>query len=260
MDLGQQSNLGSLISAVLVGLLALASNQYARMDRTAMKSFLDGLQTRPHVIKSVRDSLEGPEQTGVKVVQDEIERLEAQLSGIFERWKTGKVSAGDPRLTKLWAAMHDLQAKLTENPQLLEQLPTRSRVDCIWSLFRAAEMNPQQFSEVFLKLSEKMSGHDDETVSAQAAVLRLYHGHDRNQPNEEMIAQKLEEFVRGNPDDMVGVFLFLIISRELYDNGHHEMAERLLRRGIQIYSGYPGHVGSSKLINELMDQKLHKRP
>ena len=46
MDLGHQSNLGSLISAVLVGLLALASNQYARMDRSAIRSFLERAQSQ----------------------------------------------------------------------------------------------------------------------------------------------------------------------------------------------------------------------
>jgi hypothetical protein len=257
MDLGQQSNLGSLVSAVLVGLLALASNQYARMDRMAFKAFLDELHRR-HLESPSAPA--GEDQTSVKVVQVEIERLESQLSAIFEKWKAGKVNANDPRLAKLWKAMHEVQDKLANEPQLLEKLPTRSRVDCVWSLFRAAEINPQEFSEQFLAMSETMSAQEDETVSAQAAVLRLYHGHDRNEPNEEIIAEKLEEFVNGNPQDMVGVFLYLIISRELYDNGHYEMAERLLRRGIQIYSGYPGHVGSSKLINELMDQKLHKRP
>jgi hypothetical protein len=258
MDLGQQSNLGSLVSAVLVGLLALASNQYARMDRTAMRKFLDQLQTRQRQV-GVEPSKLSPEEVTVQEMQTEIERLEFQLATVFERWKQGKFKANDPRLTRLWTAVEEVQQKLEEKPELVEQLPTRSRVDCIWSLFRAAEMNPQQFSARFLELSDQMAAQDDETVSAQAAVLRLYHGHDRNEPDEDQIGKKLEEFVRANPDDMVGVFLYLIISRELYDNGHHDTAERLLRRGIQIYSEYPGHVGSSKLINELMDQKMHKQ-
>jgi hypothetical protein len=105
-----------------------------------------------------------------------------------------------------------------------------------------------------------MVEHRDDTASAQAAVLRLYHGHDRHAPDENLLAEKLEEFVRQNPNDMIGVFMYLIIAREMHDNGHREMAERILRRGIQLYSSYPGHVGSSKLINELMDQKMGKRP
>jgi hypothetical protein len=256
MDLGQQSNLGSLISAVLVGLLALASNQYARMDRSTLKSFVDGLQHRTRVVSVHRPEDEG--KASIVAVEKEITRLESYLAGVFEQWKDSKLRATDPRITGAWTAIGNVVTKLDSDAELWDKLSSRSRVDLMWILFWAAEMNPPEFSSHFLDVSQRISEQETETVGAQAAVLQLYHGHDRNEPNETMLAERLEEFARQNPRDMIGVFMYLIMARELFDNGHTDMSERLLRRGIQIYSSYPGHVGSSRLINELMDQKMPK--
>ena len=119
-------------------------------------------------------------------------------------------------------------------------------------------MNPREFSEVFLSRSQELATHDNQSVGAQAAVLRIYHGYDRSNPDETRLSQKLETFARANPEEMVGIFLYLIICRDLYETGHADISERILRRGIQIYSGLTDNVGRLKLINELMDQQMGK--
>jgi hypothetical protein len=255
MDLGHQSNLGSLVSAVLVGLLALASNQYLRMDRAAIKSFLDGLQT-PAAVQPAEPV--DPMAVATREVAATIEKRESELSTVFEQWKQGRIQANDPRLKKVWKSIHDLRNRIGNHEQLWEHLPTRARVDWIWILFRAAEMNPREFSAAFLSQSGEMVDQNDQTVGVQAAVLRIYHGFDRRDPNEAELCEKLQAFAQANPDEMVGIFLYLIISRDLYEAGHRDMSERVLRRGIRVYSGFPGNVGRIKLINELMDQQMGK--
>ena len=103
-----------------------------------------------------------------------------------------------------------------------------------------------------------MAAEHNQTVGAQAAVLRIYHGFDRRNPDEKQLSEKLEAFASANPDEMVGVFLYLIVCRDLYESGYADMSERILRRGIQIYSGLSENVGRLKLINELMDQQMGK--
>jgi len=257
MDLGQQSNLGSLVSAVLVGLLALASNQYVRMDRSSIKSVLDGLNSRTNAIVRPQDPEDARSRSLQKIAQA-IEKQEKVLSNVFERWKEGSVMAEDPRLKPVWKGINNLRTKIDGDTSMWAELPTRARVDWVWILFRAAEMNPREFSEAFLSQSSEMASRENETVGAQAAVLRIYHGFDRSNPNEAQLTEKLESFAKANPEEMVGIFLYLIISRDLYETGHRDMSERILRRGIRIYSGFPGNVGRLKLINELMDQQMSK--
>ncbi len=255
MDLGQPSNLGSLISAVLVGLLALASNQYARMDRSTMTSFVEGIHLPGRGYEAPPEPVDEGKPT-LKETEARIAKLESRLSTIFEQWKEGRIRADDRRLERMWKAIHQLKDRLDSNDDLAESLSTRARVNYVWIVFRAAEMNPEQFSDSFHAMSEDMSSEKDQTVRAQAAVLEIYHGYDPLEPDVGALNEKLKTFARENLD--IGVFLYLIISRELCDVGNREAAETILRRGIQVYSTRHSHIGRIKLINELFDQQMGK--
>src|SRR5690606_4263560 len=102
-----------------------------------------------------------------------------------------------------------------------------------------------------------MLDHADNQVRTQAAVLSIYHGYDPRQPQEDELTGKLEEFARANSDNMIGVFLYLLISRELYEAGQRDMAERVLRNGIRVFQDFPENIGRIKLLNELMDQRMN---
>jgi hypothetical protein len=161
MDLGQQSNLGSLVSAVLVGLLALASNEFVRMDRSTLSTFLGEFQGRAQVVEA---------ESPVDQLELATQRTQAQI----------------------------------------------------------------------------------------AEIDSIYHGYDPRHPREGELTQKLEQFARDNPDDTVGVFLYLLISRELHDAGQRDVAERILRKGIRVYQDFPQNIGRLTLLNELMDQRMYK--
>ncbi len=166
MDLGQQSNLGSLISAVLVGLLALASNQYLRMDRNTVKSYINGLQL-PHAATAGPLDPAAQKEREVSEVAARISRLEGELSILFEKWKQGSIRGNDARMTAIWKETHALQDQLDADDELRQNLPTRAHVDFVWVMFRAAEMNPREFSQTFLSRSEELASHKNDTVACR---------------------------------------------------------------------------------------------
>ena len=102
----------------------------------------------------------------------------------------------------------------------------------------------------------QIPGFTIERELGRGAMGVVYHGHDPFDPNVGELNEKLAEFARQNLD--IGVFLYLIISRELYDVGNRDAAEQILRRGVKVYSTHHSHIGRIKLINELFDQQLGK--
>jgi hypothetical protein len=255
MELGQQSNLGTLISAVLVGLLAIGSNEFARMDRSALKGFVDNLHGRARAASQLPKK--DPAKLNVEMAEKRIRGIETELTRAFDLWKKGQLKPSDRRFNKIWRAIHELQTQLASDAELRGALPAQAHIDYVWMLFRAAEMKPSEFSQAFMEECGVMLDHTDNQVRTQAAVLSIYHGYDPRQPREDELTGKLEEFARANSDNMIGVFLYLLISRELYEAGQREMAERLLRNGIRVYQDFPENIGRLKLLNELMDQRMN---
>jgi hypothetical protein len=255
MELGRQSNLGTLVSAVLVGLLAISTNELVRVDRSALKDFFHGLRGRARAVRTVPPVDQG--ELKVEHTKQRIVQIETELAKAFEQWKEGNIKANDRRYDRLWQAIRDLHTLLETDAELRESLPTSAHVDYVWLLFRAAEMRPTDFSVMFLDECRALAAHRDEQVRRQAAVLSIYHGYDPRRPREDELNKKLEAFARANSDNMIGVFLYLLISRELYDLGQRDMAERILRNGIRIYQEFPGNIGRLKLLNELMDQRMN---
>jgi hypothetical protein len=255
MELGQQSNLGTLISAVLVGLLAIGSNEFTRMDRSALKQFVHGLHVKAKAVRKLPPQDQA--KLNVAAAQKQISQIELELTRVFEQWKEGQLKSYDRRFEKVWRAINRLRTQLEADAELREALPAGARVDYLWMLFRAAEMNPSGFSQAFLDECGAMAAHADDQVRTQAAVLSIYHGYDPLRPQEGEITDKLEEFARANSDNMIGVFLYLLISRELYEAGQRDMAERVLKHGIRVYQDFPENIGRLKLLNELMDQRMN---
>jgi hypothetical protein len=96
-----------------------------------------------------------------------------------------------------------------------------------------------------------LTDHGDETESSHAVALRLLHESDFRHPNEKQLLDDLNTFTQTYAASEVGVYLYSIISRELWLSGHPQSAEAVLRLGMEAYTG----EHRSRLFNQLQDQQ-----
>jgi hypothetical protein len=245
MDFGRQSNLGSLVSAVLVGLLALAANQYARLDPRKLDQFIAGID--------VMSRKQEPEVFSVKTVRDTLQQCETQLMPLYLKWKGSLVSVEDPRIEQLLAKVDSHWKELANHPEVQAELNLPDRLAMVRILFAAAEMDPMRFTEPFTAANIQMAQVADASVAGKGAALELYHRHNFEQPVIADILSDLRQFSQSHSQPEIGGEVYLLMAHELKGHGQHASALRVLELGLESYRGTSV---APRLINEQIQLRL----
>ncbi len=244
MEIGRPSNLGTLVSAVLVGLLSLASNQYARMDRQALDDFVTRLARS--------DSAKVPAVT-VDSVRAEIEKTDTQLIPLFDRWMRREPPDHDPQLEQILAELTHWWTELQTYPEVQQALSLADHRLILRILFMAGEICPRQYSDEFLLWANQLAQSSDESTRAEVAALCLYQQHDFLRPDATQLITDLDRFTCDHRDPQYGVRLYSMIAYELCRFGHTGVAQKVLQHGAEVYRN---DVHVRQLINELIDLQV----
>ncbi len=274
MDLARPSNVGSLIGAVMVALLGLAANYYLNMDPQVLQSFLpqaadtdiakvpeqDGLEKEKEKFSlrfweplrraNAAESL-SPEQIR-KEALDRIKVVQAHLLESSNRQRLVGQRLSDEELSALVQVLDQLCSRMEADEDASESQRKEACLSRLYGLYVAADMSRASFADQFHTVAEEAIHHADETVVSHATALKLLHDLDFQHPDQTELFAKLRDFTNEFPTSEVGVYVFSIASRELWRHAHRELAEDVLRLGIQTYAG---QRGSSRLMNQLLDQK-----
>ena len=276
MDLARPSNVGSLIGAVMVALLGLAANYYLHMDPQALRSFLphaadtDIAEDPPQNVAekdmerekfslrfweplrraNAAESL-SPEEIR-KEALDRIKVVQAHLLESSNRQRLVGERLSNEELSALVQVLDQLCGRIEADEDASEAQHKEACLSRLYGLYVAADMSRDSFADQFRAAAEKAMHHADETVVSHATALKLLHDLDFEHPDPTVLSASLQDFTLEFPTREVGVYVFSIASRELWRHGHRQLAEDMLRLGIQTYSG---QRGSSRLMNQLLDQK-----
>jgi hypothetical protein len=271
MELGRPSNTGSLVSAVLVGLLALASNHYARISPKVIKMMQERARQRAlleqqEAARKIRDAkhpaLEhkfGP----IPVIPDElewsneqlattIESCEDSIATAFQAWQLERSVVDRPQVVSTLSAVTRIQEYLSRYPQAIDTLSSTSRLALLRVYFMSAQIAPKTHADAFRHWDDRLTHSSVVAEQSQAAALRFYLQQDLRRPKLAELNKGLSDFAKQYPNHALGASLCSMISRELWSRGHQKAAEGVLRHGIEIHAGNPS---VSQLVNQLVDQQ-----
>lgn len=254
MELGKTSNLGSLISAVLVGLLALASNQFARMDPRLFRSPQQSekpVETLP--VTKTKSSPAARKLESVATIRKLAEDLEKVMFSQFGRWKAHAFPSDYPQLNRTLTATDKLLAKLAKQTELLDELSSADQMTIVRLLFMAAEIDSQRFDTAFQDWALRLTNADSPQIAAQAAALRFFRGTNLAQPDAPALLDQLRSFSEIHPDPDLGVSFYVNVADELKAQGHVEVARLVIKLGSEFYSGKPG---AFRLVRWLIDNDI----
>jgi hypothetical protein len=274
MELARPSNVGSLIGAVMVGVLAVLANYYVRMDPRVLQGLLPDSSSKAVAgpidrkqnekywqrlwelwRRTNTDEPRSPEQDR----QDSLERMkvvEKYLLDSSERKKKSGEVLSIEQLDVRIKELNQLYDRLRADANTTDEQHKEARLSRLYGYYLAADMAPASYSEDFLDVARELTDNGDETESSHAAALKMLHESDFLHPDEQRLLSELQEFTQTFSASEVGVYLYSIISRELWQNGHSKTAEAVLRLGMETYAGQH----RSRLFNQLQDQQRLPRP
>lgn len=254
----RNSSLGSLVMAVLVGLLSLGANEYARVDRNQLDSYFSHwtLLTSFTSSDSDAEAASAPLESQVvsldhqlRDLRSQLERLEFELGEAFEIWHRSGTKPPESLaqlLPKLTPATIDANATLREFTE-------EDRIALMRVLFIAAQIEPVSFADSFRRLNREVIKTESESVAASAVVLRIYDGIDFRTADRKTILGAIAGFDHRYPTRQdEGVELCSMVSDRLWRSNRPNLAEQVLRYGIKHYAG---RSGVSRLVNQLIDQQ-----
>lgn len=269
MELSRPSNVGSLIGAVMVGLLALLANYYVRMDPEILQGLLpkstskaaadqiDEIENEKYwqrLWELWRRTNANEPRSPEEERQDALERMKVVekylLDSSERRKKSGEivpVEQLDVRIKEL----NELYDRLQADVATTEEQRKEARLSRLYGYYLAADMASASYGQSFLDVARDLKDHGDETESSHAVALRLLHESDFRHPNDEQLLNELRTFTQTYAASEVGVYLYSIIARELWLSGHPQSAEAVLRLGMDTYTG----EHRSRLFNQLQDQQ-----
>ena len=269
MELSRPSNVGSLIGAVMVGLLALLADYYVRMDPEVLQGLLpkstskaaadqiDEIENEKYwqrLWELWRRTNANEPRSPEEERQDALERMKVVekylLDSSERRKKSGEivpVEQLDVRIKEL----NELYDRLQADVEATEEQRKEARLSRLYGYYLAADMASASYAQSFLDVARDLKDQGDETESSHAVALRLLHESDFRHPNDEQLLNELRTFSQTYAASEVGVYLYSIIARELWLNGHPQSAEAVLRLGMDTYTS----EHRSRLFNQLQDQQ-----
>lgn len=248
IDFERPSNVGSLIGAVLVGLLALAANHYIRMDTKWLQELVEQ-HNRP---KPKRTEVAADLPFDAAGVRKRIQSIESEWSEDFTHWR--RSGRGIPRdeLLEKRAEVDRLVESIRSHKTLDAELERGAQMARLRIYFMTAERFGDQYSDEFVDLAKEIEQTETDQASAEASALRFFHLEDFRSPDDQKLLDKLREFsVRTMHTPGVGVQLYSSVAHELCRFGQTTLAERVLDQGVEVYAG---SSGISRLINQRLDQ------
>ena len=247
MELGRPSNTGSLISAVLVGLLALGANQYARLDPRKLDDFFAGMKSPPEPVKTA--ALVPPQPT-LKSVSNGINFSERELFPLFGKVKAHVLTAHDANLRDVLKRLSTTLDELERDPQIRTQLAPATQLALLRALFMAAELHAEPFADAFSLWSERLLDSPNRQLASQAAALIFFRANDLDHPQPQAIVHSLREFSAEHTDPELGIHFYLNVAEQLRSKGHAELARVVIKLGIELYKE---RGGTHRLVNWLID-------
>jgi len=242
--------------AVLVGLLSLGANEYARLDRNRFDAYFSNWTLLTSFTSAEAEPATTPLETPaapldhqLRELRSQLELLEAELAREFEMWHRSKTQPPESLvqlLPKLVPAT--LDADMT-----LREFTEEDRIALMRVLFIAAQADPVSFASSFRRLNREVIETEPESVAASAAVLRIYDGIDFESADRRTVLGALAGFdLRYPARRNEGVELCSMVSDRLWRSQRRNLAGQVLRYGIKQYAG---HSGVSRLVNQWVDQQ-----
>jgi hypothetical protein len=239
---------GSLISAVLVGLLALSANHYTRMDPQVLNVLIERIERKLRAPVPPPPPKDSP-----AAVHAVLEAVEKDLLTLVGRWTAQSPPAEHRQLQADLTAVNNLVTQLEADRKRFDTLSLADKTAFLRVLFMAAELKPEPFESMFRTWCERGLVSTDSAIVTQAAALQFFRSHDLTDPDTDQILQGLDAFSHEYPDPNLGVNLYLNIAKELKNKGHLEISRLVIKKGREVYAG---NAAVSRLINWLIDQRL----
>ena len=262
--LPRPSNTGILISAVLVGLLALGANWYMRLGPEFFLRFLptvttsDDANNMPDVpTKHVAKETEIPVLITAEAHEcvTKLEKNETRVKAIFDKWKEER-TFDEPELAylpQIVAESEKLYGVVALDAEATTEEKSVSRKYLLAITFRAAQIFQDELQDSFWKISDEIvkNGMND-LDTARAEVLRIIMKTNFRNPDEERLLGDVHGFMQTYSSVTAGIELHLLLAKDLFRSGHFELARKVLQMGIDTYEGTRGHV---RLLNEMIRQQ-----
>ncbi|MCP4194368.1 MAG: hypothetical protein GY768_27485 [Planctomycetaceae bacterium] len=241
----KNSHLRSLMPAVMVGLVALAANQYFKMTPRSFSESLASLQPKLVGLKKVAAKPVSP----LAMQQSTFESVNEIVAKEFSTWQKQRHPVNSAKLTAVVIEADHVFALLSENDTLKPEDQRRACLSHLVLHFMAAQMQPEIHSDSFLKICTEVVQDRSLEDLDRVQALRFYHELDFSQADSSLVLPALVEF-SATHNEQASVALYQLVAEELVLRGKRELAIELLKQGIQHYSG--SAVGS-KLVNALVD-------
>ncbi len=257
----------------MVGLLALTANHYIRMDPRVLHNLLSrsspaqpGDKEKASKLKisetflqrfweplrrSNSDQPRSPQQVRQEIL-DRMKLVETHLLESSEKQKSVGERLPAAELAALVQLLDQLHARLMADAEAPEEQRKEARLSRLYGLYLAAEIDRAAFSAAFMKVADEGVPAADEIGVSHAAAPKLLHQLDFRAPSGSQLLEQLSSFTHQFPSSEVGVYLYSIVSRELWQQGHRDLADQVLQQGIRSYAG---RRGVSRLLNQRVDQK-----
>ena len=249
-EIERRSNLGPLVMAVVVGLLALASPHYRRLDMQAIEELLTFESAAEPEALPATETLEvmGP-PPATDLLRARLAEIDQKFSIRYKQWKKGQVPKTDAELKTGIAEVRSFAAQLEK---IAGSYADDEQMAVLRLLFMAADIRSGPYSDAFLALCEHLESNENEQLASQAGVLRFYHFYDLTRPNAAELLPALDDFSSRHHDPKCTIRLYSMVSHSLWSRGRLSSAEEVLQLGIQRMAGQPG-VG--RLVNQMVDQR-----
>ncbi|MDG2380400.1 MAG: hypothetical protein P8N76_01885 [Pirellulaceae bacterium] len=245
MGRNKNSHLRSLMPAVMVGLVALAANQYSKMTPHSFSDSLASLQQHLVGLKKVAAKPVSP----LAMQQSTFESLNEIVSKEFATWQKHRHPINSAKLTAVVMETDHVFELLSQNEALTPADQHRTRLSHLIIHFMAAQMQPAIHSDSFLEICTEVVQSRSLDDLDQVQALRFYHEIDLGQADLSLVLPALTEF-SATHSEQASVALYQLVAEELVVRGNRELGIRVLKQGIQAYSG---SSGGSRLVNALVD-------
>ena len=246
MELEKKSNLRSLIPAVLVGLLALAANEYTKMDPAMLRDSVESMEKQ---IAALMEEEEKPKPK--KTDFGRLMKLHKSTLKKYENWRATRQPLKHEKIESIVDKADRLVVGVLEDPESKPKQKSMSMTRRVSIYFMAAEWAPTMYSRQFLELADQLIESELPEYGDSAAVLRFYHLTDFGNPNDDELLRDLVSFSERHSRD-ASIELYSMVASELWRRGFRQLSVDVLNQGIRLLSGSPG---VSRLVNQLIDQQ-----
>ncbi len=246
MELEKKSNLRSLVPAVLVGLLALAANEYTKMDPAVLRDSVESMEKQLAALMKEEDKPK-PKKTDL----GSLRKLQASTSRKYERWRATRKAIDAKKLRSIVEKADRLANDVLDDPETKPKQKSFARLLQVTIYFMASEWAPNEYSRTFIEMADATIESDTTKVRDDVAVLRFYHLTEFGDPNDRQLLADLAAFGERHGKE-AAIELHSMVATELWRRGYRQLSVDVLEQGIRRLSGSPG---ISRLVNQLIDQR-----